>query len=113
MPSRRATREPIRYWRISTGIRKNFSFCSAIRWGQNYFDKLAAIEERYYSIFAKQYAKENAAVDDFFIHVFCRIGWQYIYEVLTHDKPYDEAAAFMKNVQIFNFAGWKSVFGLE
>ena len=24
-----------RYWRISTGIRKNFSFCSAIRWGQN------------------------------------------------------------------------------
>lgn len=29
------TREPIRYWRISTGIRKNFSFCSAIRWGQN------------------------------------------------------------------------------
>lgn len=36
----------------------------------------------------------------------------YIYEVLTHDKPYDEAAAFMKNVQIFNFAGWKAVFGL-
>ncbi len=35
MPSRRAMREPIRYWRISTGIRKNFSFCSAIRWGQN------------------------------------------------------------------------------
>jgi hypothetical protein len=32
--------------------------------------------------------------------------------VLTHDKPYDEAAAFMKNVQIFNFAGWKAVFGL-
>ena len=35
MPSRRATREPIRYWRISTGIRKNFSFYSAIRRGQN------------------------------------------------------------------------------
>lgn len=23
-----------------------------------------------------------------------------------------QAAAFMKNVQIFNFAGWKAVFGL-
>lgn len=79
---------------------------------EDYFDKLAAIEERYYSIFAKQYAKDGAVVDDFFIHVFCRTGWQYIYEVLTHDKPYDEAAAFMKNVQIFNFAGWKAVFGL-
>ena len=79
---------------------------------EDYFDKLAAIEERYYSIFAKQYAKKHEAVDDFFIHVFCRTGWQYIYEVLTHDKPYDEAAAFIKNVQIFNFAGWKAVFGL-
>lgn len=79
---------------------------------EGYFDKLAATEERYYSIFAKQYAKKHAAVDDFFIHVFCRTGWQYIYEVLTHDKPYDEAEAFMKNVQIFNFAGWKAVFGL-
>ena len=79
---------------------------------EDYFDKLAAIEEKNYSIFAKKYAKENAAVDDFFIHVFCRNGWQYIYEVLTHDKSYDEAAAFMKNVQIFNFAGWKKVFGL-
>ena len=80
---------------------------------EDYFDKLAAIEEQYYNIFAKQYANENATADEFFIHVFCRTGWQYIYEVLTHDKPYDEAAAFMKNVQIFNFAGWKSVFGLE
>lgn len=80
---------------------------------EDYFDKLAAIEEQYYNIFAKQYANENATADEFFIHVFCRTGWQYIYEVLTHDKPYDEAAAFMKNVQIFNFAGWKAVFGLE
>ena len=80
---------------------------------EDYFDKLTAIEEQYYNIFAKQYANENATADEFFIHVFCRTGWQYIYEVLTHDKPYDEAAAFMKNVQIFNFAGWKSVFGLE
>lgn len=80
---------------------------------EDYFDKLAAIEEQHYNIFAKQYANENATADEFFIHVFCRTGWQYIYEVLTHDKPYDEAAAFMKNVQIFNFAGWKSVFGLE
>ena len=79
---------------------------------EDYFDKLTAIEEQYYNIFAKQYANENATADEFFIHVFCRTGWQYIYEVLTHDKPYDEAAAFMKNVQIFNFAGWKAVFGL-
>lgn len=30
-----AAKEPIRYWRIFTGTRKNFSFCSAIRREQN------------------------------------------------------------------------------
>lgn len=79
---------------------------------EDYFDKLAAIEEQYYKIFAKQYAKDGAVVDEFFIHVFCRTGWQYIYEVLSHDKPYAEAEAFMKSVRIFNFAGWRAVFGL-
>ena len=85
----------------------------AIEEGNEGTDQVLAYIYGYYNIFAKQYANENATADEFFIHVFCRTGWQYIYEVLTHDKPYDEAAAFMKNVQIFNFAGWKSVFGLE
>lgn len=80
---------------------------------EDFFDRLAATEEQYYNIFAKQYVRDNAKVDEFFIHVYCRTGWQYIYELLTHDKPYDEAETFMESVRTFNFAGWKAVCGLE
>lgn len=56
-----------------------------------YFDKLAAIEEEYYRTFARQY----------------------IYEILTHDKTYEEATAYMKAVRVFNFAGWRALLGFE
>lgn len=78
---------------------------------ESFFDELAAIEESYYMKFARKYAKDQSIIDDFFIHVYCRIGWQYIYEVLTHDKTYEEAKAYMENVRIFNWGGWKAVFG--
>ena len=96
--------------------KEEFSFCSAIRRGQNM--KITLISSRQSRSSITTYLRSSMQMRmrprmNFFIHVFCRTGWQYIYEVLTHDKPYDEAAAFMKNVQIFNFAGWKSVFGLE
>lgn len=78
-----------------------------------YFDKLAALEESYYRAFARQYARQGQTIDDFFIHVHCRTGWQYVYEILTHDKTYEEAEAYMKAVRIFNFAGWKALLELE
>ncbi len=76
---------------------------------ENYFDKLGEIEEGYYRNFAKRYAKDNKKIDDFFIHVYCRIGWQYIYELVSHEKSYEEAKKFMENVRIFHEAGWTAV----
>lgn len=77
---------------------------------ETYFDRLAAIEETYYKAFARQFSKENHKVDDFFIHVYCRTGWQYVYELITHGKTYEEAKKYMEDVGVFNFAGWKAIF---
>ena len=49
----------------------------------------------------------------FFIHVYCRNGWQYVYELITHDKSYEEAKEFMANVRAFNYAGWQAVIGIQ
>lgn len=50
-------------------------------------------------------------VSGFFIHVICRTGWSYIYEVVSHDLSYDEAQIFMKSIREFCFAGWGKVLG--
>ena len=78
---------------------------------EHYFDKLAAIEEKYYKEFVRQYAKDSGRISDFFIHVVCRSGWQYIYEVVSHEIPYDEAAEFMKCIREYCFAGWSRILG--
>ena len=75
---------------------------------EEYFDRLAEIEEGFYKKFVKQYAQNNN-VDDFFIHVYCRTGWQYLYELLSHGKSYEEAEKFMKNVNKAQIAGWNAV----
>lgn len=85
--------------------------CSAGTAYETYFDRLAATEEKYYKEFAKLFTKNDHTIDDFFIHVHCIIGWQYVYEILTHDKTYEEAKKYMKNVCVFNAAGWKAVLG--
>ncbi len=76
---------------------------------ESYFDKLAEIEETYYKRFVKQLVQRENQVDDFFIHVYCRIGWQYIYELVTHGKNYEEAKHFMENVRVFHNAGWLAI----
>lgn len=80
---------------------------------EDYFDKLAEIEEGYYRKFARKYAQPGKTIDDFFLHVYCRTGWQYMYEVITHDKMYEEANAYMKDVRRFNYAGWKAMLGTD
>lgn len=80
---------------------------------ENYFDRLAEIEERYYQKFARKYSGDGKKIDDFFIHVHCRTGWQYMYEVLTHDKTYEEAYNYMKDVRKFNYAGWRAMLGTD
>lgn len=85
--------------------------CSAGTAYETYFDRLAATEEKYYKEFAKLFTKNGHTIDDFFIHVHCITGWQYVYEILTHDKTYEEAKKYMKNVCVFNAAGWKAVLG--
>ena len=80
---------------------------------EHYFDKLAEIEESSYKNFAKQFSDSEHHVSDFFIHVVCRTGWQYIYEVVSHELSYDEARDFMKSIREFCFAGWGRVLGLQ
>ena len=85
-------------------------FCNSVGTEyEHYFDKLAEIEEQFYREFAKQYAGNGRRVSDFFIHVVCRSGWQYIYEVVSHEIPYDEAREFMRSIREFNYAGWNRV----
>lgn len=86
--------------------------CSAGTEYEGYFDQLAAIEESYYKELVKHYSTSDTTVDDFFVHVYCRNGWQYVYELITHNKSYEQAVEFMKNVRQFNYAGWKAVIGL-
>ena len=78
---------------------------------ERYFDELAEIEEKYYREFVKQFSRRENMVSDFFIHVICRTGWSYIYEVVSHDLSYDEAQIFMKSIREFCFAGWGKFWG--
>lgn len=71
----------------------------------------AEIEEKYYRGFVKQFSRRENMVSGFFIHVICRTGWSYIYEVVSHDLSYDEAQIFMKSIREFCFAGWGKVLG--
>lgn len=43
---------------------------------EDYFDRLAETEEKFYRDFVRKYAKEPQKISDFFIHVVCRTGWQ-------------------------------------
>ena len=80
---------------------------------EHYFDKLAETEENFYREFVNQFAKDGSNVSDFFVHVVCRTGWQYIYEVVSHKLLYEEAASFMKSIREFSFAGWAKVLGTD
>ncbi len=60
-----------------------------------------------------KYGKEGFTVDPFFIHVFCRAGWQTMYELVAHDCSYKEAQSFMNSTKLFNVAGWKAVMGID
>ena len=65
--------------------------------------------ENYFEKFAGQFTKNPNQPDDFFIHGYCRMGWQYIYELVTHEKTYEEAKHFMQNVRVFHNAGWNAM----
>ncbi len=78
---------------------------------EDYFDRLGAIEESYYREFVKRYAAPGVQVSDFFVHVICRTGWQYVYEVVSHELSYEEAVDFMGNIQEYCMAGWQRVLG--
>lgn len=80
---------------------------------EHYFDRLAEIEESYYKEFAKKYAAPGVQISDFFIHVMCRTGWQYVYEIVSHDLSYEEAVDFMRNIRQYFYAGWQNVLGIE
>ena len=98
-------------------IYKNFNAfrlifcCSAGTEYETYFDRLAEIEESYYKKFAVQFSA-GEKVDDFFIHVICRTGWQYVYELVSHNMDFEKAKLFMNDIRKYSYAGWKAVLGL-
>lgn len=51
-------------------------------------------------------------MDDFFIHVICRTGWQYVYELVSHNMDFEKAKLFMNDIRKYSYAGWKAVLGL-
>lgn len=78
---------------------------------EKYFDELAKIEEDFYKEFTKKFSKRK--IDDFFIHVVCRNGWQLVYELISHNKSYADAINFMKDVTLFNHCGWMKVLSAD
>ena len=80
---------------------------------EHFLDELGKIEESYYQELVDKYGKEGFTVDPFFIHVFCRAGWQTMYELVAHDCSYKEAQSFMNSTKLFNVAGWKAVMGID
>ena len=98
-------------------IYKNFTAfrlifcCSAGTKYETYFDSLAEIEENYYKKFVVKFST-GAKADDFFIHVICRTGWQYIYEIVSHNMDFEKAKLFMDDIRKYSFAGWKAVLGI-
>lgn len=88
-------------------------FCCSTGSQYEYFlDRLGEIEESYYQELVGKYGKAGYTVDRFFIHVFCRAGWQTMYELVAHDRSYKEAQSFMNSTKLFNVAGWKAVMGI-
>lgn len=87
--------------------------CSTGSQYEHFLDELGKIEESYYQELVDKYGKEGFTVDPFFIHVFCRAGWQTMYELVAHDCSYKEAQSFMNSTKLFNVAGWKAVMGID
>ena len=87
--------------------------CSAGTKYERFLDELGEIEESYYKKFIRRFSKPGYQVDDFFIHIICRNGWQFMYEVVAHDKTFEEAQSFINSVELFDFAGWQAIMGLK
>ena len=88
-------------------------FCCSTGSQYEYFlDRLGEIEESYYQELVGKYGKASYTINRFFIHVFCRAGWQTMYELVAHDRSYKEAQSFMNSTKLFNVAGWKAVMGI-
>ena len=62
--------------------------CSTGSQYEHFLDELGKIEESYYQELVDKYGKEGFTVDPFFIHAFCRAGWQTMYELVAHDCSY-------------------------
>ncbi len=87
--------------------------CSTGSQYEHFLDQLGEIEESYYQGFVEKYSKAGFNVDSFFIHVYCRVGWQMAYELVAHDRSYKEAQSLMNSTKLFNIAGWKAVMGID
>lgn len=78
----------------------------------DYLDRLSEIEEKTYLGMLRQFREELSDMDAFFVHVVCAASWQPVYEVVSHDIPFEEAKHFMELEMRYHYAGWKALLGL-
>lgn len=87
-------------------------FCRSegTRWA-NYLERLIEIEEAAYRVYCDTLGKNEARVEDMFLHITAATGFQYLVEFLSHDLPYEQAAAVMDSVKQYSMAGWQKILG--
>lgn len=78
----------------------------------DYPDRLSEIEEKAYQEMFHQLKGSISDMDEFFIHVVCSAAWRPVYEVVSHDIPFEAAKRFMELEMQYHYAGWESVLGL-
>lgn len=85
-------------------------FCCAegTHWS-TYLNDLIEIEEKYYRIYFNNICSENNKIEDIFLHITVASAFQYIFEIVSHDLPYEQAVSVMSQVKDFCIAGWTKV----
>ncbi len=87
-------------------------FCRSegTRWA-DYLEHLIEIEEAAYRVYCDTLGKNGKRVEDMFLHVTAATGFQYLVELISHDLPYEQAAAVMDSVKQYSMAGWRKILG--
>lgn len=81
--------------------------------GQSMRQETVGVTENLLKSATEEFLEKGFIVDSFFIHVYCRVGWQMVYELVAHDCSYKEAQSLMNSTKLFNIAGWKAVMGID
>lgn len=110
---RKGTNEVLEYiYQHFTAFKLIFCYSAGTQY-VDYLDRLSEIEEKAYREMFRQLGEELSDMDDFFVHVSCAASWQPVYEVVSHDIPFEAAKRFMELQMQYHYAGWEAVMGLR